>query len=208
MLNAEVMLETENTELLQSGCVNKPEDELVKRAVAGDAAAFGKLAQLYGKPLFKLAYGFFYNREDAMDVVQETSLRMYRFIGSYRSGTSFRNWVFRIATNLCIDMYRKNKRGKVFEDSIDDVLTDIEDTQGQGPEAVLEATGNSLLIKEGLAGLSKKQRTVFILKHSSGLKFREIAEVLRISEGTVKSLHHRAIQGLRKHVGRMEGSNG
>lgn len=187
---------------------NLYEEELVDRAMNGDAAAFSELAEMYGKPLFKLAWGFFYNREDAMDVVQETSLRMYRFIGNYRKGTSFRNWVFRIATNLCIDIYRKNKRGRAFEDSLEDSVNEVVDLNGSNPEEILEEAGNNLLVRNGLAELSKKQRTVFVLKHSSGLKFREIAEVLKVSEGTVKSLHHRAVQGLKAYVGRMEGVNG
>ncbi len=97
---------------------------LVEKIKKGDREAFMTVTHLYQKKVFLLAFSFFHNREDALDIVQETFLRFYQKVSLYRKGKNFQNWLLQIAKNLCIDYYRKNyKKGGELrkENSIDDM---------------------------------------------------------------------------------------
>ncbi|MFW6129203.1 MAG: RNA polymerase sigma factor, partial [Candidatus Aminicenantaceae bacterium] len=83
---------------------------LAERAKNGDREAFMAITKMYQKNVFQLAYSFFQNREDALDIVQDTFLRIYKKMHYYKKGKSFKNWTLQIAKNLCIDRYRKNHK--------------------------------------------------------------------------------------------------
>jgi RNA polymerase sigma-70 factor (ECF subfamily) len=168
------------------------EQALLRRAKDGDRAAFEEVVRLYQEKVFKLAYWFFHNPEDAMEIVQETFLRIYRSLDSFREGTNFGSWLYRVAANLCIDYYRKFKKRRP-EVSAPVVVTD--DPESQLSRQILNDQINS-----AVAGLAKQEKMVFVLKHFSHLKYRQIAEVLNISVGTVKSTHHRALVKVRRGV--------
>ncbi len=168
---------------------------LVRRVREGDREAFLALTRAYQKKVFALAYSFFRNKEDALDLVQETFLRLYQKIDLFREGRNFEAWLLQVARNLCIDHYRKNyvKRREM------EVATPVEEL----PIADARAEGEIHLsdLKDVLSRcvdqLAERQRTIFILRHYDQLKNEEIAQMLEISIGTVKSLHFKAIQNLR-----------
>ena len=172
------------------------ESEVVQAAIAGDSAAFNKVVLLYQKRVFRLAFGFFRDREDSMEIVQETFFKVFKNLNRFREGTNFSSWLFRIATNLCIDRYRK-MRGKFNCDVDWQRFSHTESETVTDPVEIVMREGFEDSLKKSLKHLSKRQRAVFVLKHESDLKYREIADVLEISVGTVKSLHHRAIHKIR-----------
>ncbi|MFQ6109562.1 MAG: RNA polymerase sigma factor [Candidatus Aminicenantales bacterium] len=167
---------------------------LVEKIKEGDREAFMTLVSLFQKNVFLLAYSFFQNREDALDVVQETFLRFYRKAHMYQKGRNFKNWLMQIAKNICIDHYRKNYGRKNAWESEQDI------------ERINLARAHSHdffsidlreIVTRCLKKLTERQRIIFVMKQYNELKYTEIAQILGISLGTVKSLHFKAVQNMK-----------
>lgn len=171
-------------------------DALVLAARDGDRDAFMTIVATYQRKVFMLAYSVLRNREDALDIVQETFLRFYRKADLYKEGNSFQGWLLRIAKNLCVDHYRKNtRRRRELESpkSLDDLhVAASPDPALSGAAEMRDATVRCI---DRLAG---RQRLVFVLRHVDEMPFNEISEAMNISLGTAKSLHFKAVRNLRK----------
>ncbi len=182
------------------------ENELIRLVQQGNHQAFTELITLYQQKVFKLAFGFFQDRDDAMEIVQETFLRVYekidRFDRSNRQ-TAFQNWVFRIAYNLCIDFYRKFKKQKTEKKELYEFY-ESQERETTNPEDQIDRVHFRHTVKKCMMQLSKRQQMVFMLKHYSNLKHQEISGILNLSVGTVKSLYHRAMKNLEKQLFRFE----
>jgi RNA polymerase sigma-70 factor, ECF subfamily len=168
---------------------------LVQKAKAGDREAFMTLTRTYQQKVFILTYSFFRNKEDALDLVQETFLRLYQKIDSFRPGRSFEAWLLQIAKNLCIDQYRRDsgrRRGLERDKTVEEM--NIPDPKEKGGEAARDLKE---ILTRCVAKLAERQRLIFILRHYQQLKNEEIARTLGISVGTVKSLHFKAVRNLR-----------
>lgn len=170
---------------------------LVARIKDGDREAFMTVTRLYQKKVFLLAFSFFRNREDALDIVQETFLRFYQKAHLFQKGKNFQNWLLQIAKNLCIDHYRKHQSKKSEYES----GWDIENVaHPQDDEGAFKSVDLKLIFSRSLKKLTEKQRMIFVMKQYNQLKYIEIAQILDISVGTVKSLHFKAVQNLRVAV--------
>ncbi len=171
---------------------------LIEKVKNGDRDAFMTVTNLYQKKVFLLAYSFYRNRDDALDIVQETFLRFFQKVNLFRRGENFQNWLLQIAKNLCIDYYRKNygKRKELMSNTpVDELNLSVQN--GQDPEA---ASDLRTIFSASIKKLAKRQKMIFVMKHYNQLKYKEIAEVLGISLGTVKSLHYKAVQNLRGKI--------
>ncbi len=171
---------------------------LIEKVKNGDRDAFMTVTNLYQKKVFLLAYSFYRNRDDALDIVQETFLRFFQKVNLFRRGENFQNWLLQIAKNLCIDYYRKNygKRKELISNTpVDELNLSVQN--GQDPEA---ASDLRTIFSASIKKLAKRQKMIFVMKHYNQLKYKEIAEVLGISLGTVKSLHYKAVQNLRGQI--------
>jgi RNA polymerase sigma-70 factor (ECF subfamily) len=178
---------------------------LVERVQSGDREAFVALTQQYQQKVFQLAYSYFRNKEDAMDVVQETFLRFYQKAHMFEKGKSFQNWLLQMAKNICIDYYRKHhkKNNELRRDEdIEEMNHPSHNSSHHDPSSDLKEIFSRCLEK-----LSDKQRMIFVMKHYNHLHYREIAQILNIALGTVKSLHFKAVRNLRTlmspYMGRM-----
>jgi len=172
---------------------------LLEKAREGDRAAFKTVVSLYQQRVFLLAYSILRHREDAMDIVQETFLRLYLKLESFEREKSFQAWLFRITKNLCIDYYRKNygrRNGLQSVRRIEEMNVVADD----GPDNPASSDLRQVFSRS-LEKLGDRQRLVFVMKHYNGLQYQEIAQVLKISVGTVKSLHFKAVQNLRRLLG-------
>jgi RNA polymerase sigma-70 factor (ECF subfamily) len=172
---------------------------LLERARQGDRQSFKAIVTLYQQRVFLLAYSILRNKEDAMDVVQETFMRLFQKLGAYEREKNFQAWLFQMAKNLCIDYYRKNygRRRELEEGrSIDELNPAVADRSGNPVSSDLRR-----IFSRCLEEMGDRQRMVFVLKHYNGFQYREIAQVLNISVGTVKSLHFKAVQNLRHLLG-------
>jgi RNA polymerase sigma-70 factor (ECF subfamily) len=177
--------------------------ELVKRAQDGDLVAYRSIIDSYHKRIFSIAYGILGNREDAEDVQQETCIKLYRNINSFRGQSSFYTWLYRIVVNLCLDLGRKKKRRKDLnsesissnnretkfsEESFSDSLTSGSVT---GPEEAFERHEIQRDVDAALNELSEQHRAVIMLREVDGLSYEEISSVVGCTKGTVMSrLHH------------------
>lgn len=183
---------------------NKHERELQQRLVArikgGEREAFSELVGLYQKKIFIFAYGFFPNREDALEIVQETFMRVFEKIAGFHQDYSLSGWIYRLTHNICIDYYRKFAKKNALENNFADV-PEKHLAVADNCQAVLESRQMSAAIDRAAENLSLKQKSVFTLKYSQGMKLQQVAEIMDVSLGTVKTLHHRALRKIRKEVG-------
>jgi RNA polymerase sigma-70 factor (ECF subfamily) len=170
---------------------------LYQRLQRGDKSAFNKLVEMYQKKLFRIGYSYFQDKDEAMEIVQDVFIKVYRNISNFNIGTNFDSWIFRITSNLCIDRYRKHKREKKSPlELIDNEKQDNFST----PAGIALIESKNIEIKKAINSLSKKQRAVFTLKYLSYKKFTEISDILGIATGTVKSLHFRAINKIKHQI--------
>lgn len=181
----------------------KRDNELVRLVKQGDQQAFTELITLYQKRIFKMAFGFFRDKDDAMEIVQETFLRVYEKIDKFDLHSSFKNWIYRVAYNLCIDFYRKFKSKKNQSQDMFE-LDEVRNIAVVDPEAQADRQIFKEDLEKSLLTLSKRQKMIFVMKHFSALKYKEISDILNISVGTVKSLHHRAAKALKKRLAHYE----
>jgi RNA polymerase sigma-70 factor (ECF subfamily) len=174
---------------------NEDVNTLIERIKKGDREAFMTVTALYQKKVFLLAFSFFHNREDALDIVQDTFLRLYQKVHLFRKGQNFQNWLLQIAKNLCIDYHRKNySKSKDYdrEKPIEEMNLALSDEKDPYLSSDLKG-----IFSECLKKLATKQRLIFVMKHYNQLEYQEIAQILGIALGTVKSLHFKAVQNMR-----------
>lgn len=168
---------------------------LIEKIKKGDREAFMTVTALYQKKVFLLAFSFFHNREDALDIVQETFLRLYQKVHLFRKGQNFQNWLLQVAKNLCIDYHRKNySKSKEYnrEKPIEEMNLALSDEKDPYLSSDLKG-----IFSECLKKLATKQRLIFVMKHYNQLEYQEIAQILGIALGTAKSLHFKAVQNMR-----------
>ena len=185
------------------------ETELIRAAQAGDRAAFDELVRTYDQSVLRLAMNMLRSPEDARDIYQETFLRAYRNIGNFRFDCSFHTWVYRIATNLCLDQLRRRKVRKeeppvlVTADGTMDRMESVSEERADGDPQRRLFSGQirRRVEKETLEGLTPRERLVFELRHYEGLRLRRIGEIVGTSEEAAKNCLFRATQKMRVALG-------
>ena len=156
------------------------ESDLIAQAKQGDRQAFGQLVHHYRKGVVSVVYHMCGDGNLAEDAAQEAFIRAWQHLRSYRTGSSFRNWVYRIAKNAAIDALRR-KRETV---NVDDVPLS---SHSDGPEASVEAMERGERVRQAVLQLPQASRTALILREYEGLSYKEIADTLDIPIGTVMS---------------------
>jgi RNA polymerase sigma-70 factor, ECF subfamily len=187
----------------RSSCVD--DAQLIRAAQQGSAAAFEQLVQRYDRAVLRLTLHLTGSEEDAQDIYQEAFLHAYAHLTEFRFECSFYTWVYRIATNLCLDyLRRKPTRSRELTTTIApdgeerEILDRIPDqSAGASPERNLAGRIHREHIGRALSQLSPRERIVFELKHYHGLKLRTVAGILKTTEGTVKNTLVRATRKLR-----------
>ena len=174
--------------------MTRSEQDIVRRARAGDERAFEELVTTYEKKIYHISLRCTGNEHDAMDVTQEVFLRVFRFLPQFQEGSRFSTWLYRIAVNASLDFLRR--RSPAGELSLDDpdeegLTLEVSDPRYQ-PEAQLESAELRQAICDGIEALPPRMREIVILRDISGLSYEEIGEVLGIEQGTVKSRLSRA----------------
>ncbi len=167
-----------------------PDSSLVSRCLRGDESAWEELVRLHTRKVYGLCYRFTGSGSEAQDLTQEVFLRVFRTIKTFRSTEgSFATWLARVTRNLLIDHYRRTRQERV-TDSIEEQLPTIEEagaTAAVRPDQALAGQEASQILKATLQKLSPDLREAVILRDLQEMEYREIAEVLAIPEGTVKS---------------------
>lgn len=161
----------------------------------GDREAFQMLVHCYQRKVFQLAYSYLRNKEDAMDIVQETFLRVHQKIDLFREEKNFQNWLLQITRNICIDFYRKSfgkRGGRYLHENIEDA-----NISNDSDHERIYSADIKRIFSECVEKLSERQRMVFVMKHFNNLDYKEIAQILDVALGTVKSLHFKAVQNMK-----------
>ena len=180
------------------------EAELLRRAQAGQAEAFGQLVRTYQDRLYSVVYRLCNRPEVAEELAQEAFLKAFEKLSDFRGGCKFYTWLFRIATNLAISYRRRLGRIKFHSlegqgsseadsnQSLADARTaELAASRNPGPEAIAIAKENAIKIQQALEDLDEEFRTIVILRDTQDMSYDEIAEILEIPQGTVKSRLHR-----------------
>jgi RNA polymerase sigma-70 factor (ECF subfamily) len=189
----------------QQGLRNASDQEVVVAARNGVEAAYRELVRRYERPVFSLLYRMVRNREQAEDLSQETFIKVLNALGSYRPEYKFSSWVFKIANNAAIDHLRKRELDTLSLEGSPhaDTPEKLEATAlqiGEKAESALDAVANKELggeIERAIAKLRPEYRTCILLRHVEGRAYEEIAEMLDLPLGTVKTYIHRARNELR-----------
>jgi RNA polymerase sigma-70 factor (ECF subfamily) len=180
-------------------------DTLISRAQQGDQPSQGKLVQLWYKRIYNFSYKFFLDHDLAMEVTQKTFISMCRNLAGLQDVARFKSWLYKIAVNYCREEARKKKGSRSLSFDVvwnreaeDSPKWESSSQRYHNPESQYHQSELSDILQDALLQLNDEQREVVIMKEYEGLKFREIAEVLNISENTVKSRMYYGLDGLRK----------
>jgi RNA polymerase sigma-70 factor (ECF subfamily) len=191
-----------------SARVSPQVETLVREAQRGDQGAFEELVRTYDRSVLNLALNLLRSPEDARDVYQEAFLRVYRNLPTFRFDCSFQTWLYRIVTNICLDLLRKRKVRKeepsVMETSegpVDRMEGFEEESARSDPERTLWNRQLRGKIERALEELTPRERLVFELRHYQGMRLRNIGEVLGTSEEAVKNCLFRATRKMRAELG-------
>lgn len=181
----------------------KDEAALIKKIKSGDMEAFSDLVLQYEKRAFNFAYRILKDAHLAEDATQEAFLRVYSKIDTFLGNSSFSTWFYTILNNICLDILRKKSRQpdalSIPQTSSDDEEYELQiEDKSAGPHEVLQKKDAAALLEKAIDLLSVEHRSVIILRDIEGREYDEIAKILNISLGTVKSRLSRARLSLRK----------
>ena len=180
------------------------EQELVAAAQAGDQGAFAQLVEANTGKIYSLTLRMTGNPEDAADLTQETFLNAWRGLPRFQGQSAFSTWLYRLASNACIDFLRRESRRPtlsmtVLEEDEESRQAEISDERWS-PHQALERQELRDQLEQGLAAISPEHRQILLLRESEGLSYQEIARILELEEGTVKSRLARARLALRNYL--------
>ncbi len=183
--------------------INKRINEVIK----GDQDAFEEIVTLFQHRLYHVCYRMLSNRQEAEDIAQEAFVRAYINIHTFDQKRKFSTWIFRIATNLCIDRIRKKKPDYYLDANVPGTegLTMYSQIAANEPlpEEQVAQMETQERIQYEIGQLSDKYRSVIILRYLEELPLQEISEILELPLGTVKTRVHRGRAALRKQMGNM-----
>lgn len=172
--------------------------QILKRFNNGDISASEELVLKYQDRIYNLCRYMLGNTHDAEDAAQDTFIKAYQNLNNFRPEASFYTWLYRIAVNTCLDYKRRPFFESLFKKSEGEEFIDEPPSDRPSPEKLYESKQLGLALRNSLGKLSLKLRTVIILKEIEGLSYDEIADILEVSIGTVKSRISRAREELKK----------
>lgn len=187
------------------------DEELIRRFKGGDQEAFSELVRRYQDRIYTLCLRWLGEREQAEETTQDIFLALYRSLGDFRGESKFSTWIFRVATNHCKNrrLYRARRAHGRHEPLEGPENPDAPPRQiaseGPGTDARVTRSEAEDLLERALAQLDEGHRSILILRDIEDLPYEEIADILSVPRGTVKSRLHRARADLARVLGRMIG---
>ncbi len=167
------------------------EGRLIEQALHGDIDAWGEIVHRYRGAVYGVALGIVGNSADAEDAAQDAFIRAYENLHRYDRERKFSTWIFTITANLCKNQLRRAKFQTRLDDSVEPNST------GADPEESVARDERRELVQEALAALDEKYRAPMVLRYYGELDYQDIAEILDLPEGTVKTRIHRAKEALK-----------
>lgn len=170
---------------------------LLDKAKKGDVEAFEILVEKYQKKVFNIALRMLGNYDDASELAQEAFIKIYKSINSFKQESSFSTWIYRIATNVCLDELRRRKNRNIayIDEEIQtedgEIRRELMDNS-MSPEAVAELNEMRQAVNNAIMSLSEEHRIVVVMRDIHGMSYEEISKITNCPEGTVKSRINRA----------------
>ncbi len=194
--------------LVQPPVATVDEADIIRAAQRGDPVAFEALVRCHDQGVLRLASNLLRNDQDASDVYQETFLRVYRNLHTFRFDCNFRTWLYRIVTNICLDYLRKRKvrkeestRFDTAEGDVDRLAVVPEENPHGDPQRELMSRQMRDRLAKALTELTPRERMVFEMRHYHGMRLRAIGESIGTTEEAAKNCLFRATQKMRAALG-------
>ncbi len=178
--------------------------ELVVAGKAGNQDAFAQLVQRHQRRVFNLVFRMLQQYEEANEVTQETFLAAWQGLPSFRGDARFSTWLYRIAYNCCLKQLEQRKRDKALQAAVQAEQIFQQESCDERAAAELEAHERQALVREHLSQLPAKYRVVLVLRHLQELTYEEMAEILTMPIGTIKTHLFRARNLLKERLGTFE----
>ncbi len=191
-----------------SNKVDIREEELARRAQKGDEVAFDNLVSYCAPRIFNLAYRLLDNRDDADDITQEAFMRIYQALPRFKWDAPLSSWMYRITSNLCFDeMKRRKKRPLNFAEITAEGENEPEFVaENADPADIIIKSTDAKIIQQCMAELTPEARMIIVMFDVQGMSYLEIADVMKLNMGTVKSRLNRARHTLREKIEKLRGT--
>jgi RNA polymerase sigma-70 factor, ECF subfamily len=184
-----------------------PIESLIQRCLKGDQAAWDLIVQQYRRKVFNVAYKFVGKHDEAEDLTQDIFLKIFKSLDTFDRRANFQTWLISVSRNLCIDHYRSVRKERETIDRDVDTSELAPATREPGPIAALEQRDRVALLRKALAALPGTLRTAVLMRDIQELSYQEIADTLRLPEGTVKSRINRGRTELARQVKKLRGED-
>jgi RNA polymerase sigma-70 factor (ECF subfamily) len=182
-------------------------ETLIQRCLQGDQQAWDLIVRQYWRKVFNVAYKFVGKHEEAEDLAQDIFLKIFKSLDTFDRRANFQTWLISVSRNLCIDHYRSVRKERELVDRGVDASELATAAKEGGPVAALEQRDRVELLREALTALPESLRTAVLLRDIQELSYQEIADRLRLPEGTVKSRINRGRTELARQVRKLRGDD-
>ena len=182
-------------------------ETLIQGCLRGDQDAWDQIVRRYRRKVFNVAYKFVGRHEEAEDLTQDIFLKIYRSLATFDRRANFQTWLISVSRNLCIDHYRSVRKERETIDREVDAADLSPAATGQSRVAALEQRDRVALLRQALASLPKTLRTAVLMRDLQELSYHEIAQALRLPEGTVKSRINRGRTELARQIRKLRGEH-
>jgi RNA polymerase sigma factor (sigma-70 family) len=182
-------------------------EALIQRCLGGDQAAWDQIVRTYWRKVFNVAYKFVGKHDEAEDLAQDIFLKIFKSLDTFDRRANFQTWLISISRNLCIDHYRsvRKERETIDRDVDANELSPV--SHEESPSAALEQRDRVALLREALAALPETLRTAVLMRDIQEWSYQEIADKLRLPEGTVKSRINRGRTELARQIRKIRGDD-
>lgn len=181
-------------------------EALIQRCLRGDQTAWELIVRQYWRKVFNIAYKFVGRHDQAEDLTQDIFLKIFKSLNTFDRRANFQTWLISVSRNLCIDHYRSVRKERETIDRDVDANELAPVSREPSPMAALEHRDRVLLLRHAFAELPETLRTAVLLRDIQEMSYQEIADRLRLPEGTVKSRINRGRTELARHVKRLGAS--
>ena len=180
---------------------------LIQRCLQGDQHAWDLIVRQYWRKVFNVAYKFVGKHDEAEDLTQDIFLKIFKSLDTFDRRANFQTWLISVSRNLCIDHYRSVRKERETIDRGVDAADLAAASPDAGPIAALEQRDRVVLLRQAMAALPETLRTAVLLRDIQELSYQEIADKLRLPEGTVKSRINRGRTELARQIRSLRGED-
>ena len=185
----------------------EPLEALIQRCLAGDQQAWEQIVRMHWRKVFNVAYKFVGKHDAAEDLTQDIFLKIFKSLDTFDRRANFQTWLVSVSRNLCIDHYRSVRKERETIDREIDASELSPASPDRGPFAALEQRDRVVLLRQALSALPETLRNAVVLRDLQELSYQEIADRLKLPEGTVKSRINRGRAELARQVQKLRGDD-